>query len=192
MRSPLARFALLAVASVACALLATTSARADDCPPGSIYRTQDGYSFCEATICENDGHCNPTTEVCRPIALCLQVGTLDPKKTTLTGDAGQRLVVTQRCAPDKTCPQTTICSDKGRCVAKTVAEKMGILDTPSAASSASAGANGAGPAPSGKKSCGCHAVGADGQGSPAVGTGGLLAGVAIAITASRRRRRRDQ
>jgi MYXO-CTERM domain-containing protein len=177
------RPALVALLTVCAVFSASSAARAraeDDCPPGSVYRTQDGYSFCEPTVCDNDGQCNPATEVCRPIALCMQVGTLDPKKTTLQGDAGQRLVVTQRCAPDKTCPQTTVCSDKGRCVSKAVAEKMGIL-TVSSATQSQKPASG-----SEKRSCGCRVVGG-GNGDT---TAGFLASAGVAAIAIGRRRRR--
>lgn len=174
---------LLVLLLAACMIPLTTSAwAADDCPPGSIYRSQDGYSFCEPTVCENDGQCNPTTEVCRPIALCMQVGTLDKKSATL-GDAGSpRLVVTQRCAPDKSCPQTTVCSDKGRCVTKAVAEKMGILALTSAAPVSTT-------TPAEKKTCGCRAVG-EGAGIGDVAFGAVLSAGTLVMALGRRRRTR--
>ncbi len=177
------RHAARFVLPVLCTILTTSSARADDdCPPGSVYRTQEGYSFCEPTVCENDGQCNAATEVCRPIALCMQVGVLDEKRTTKEGDAGQRLVVTQRCAPDKACPQNTVCSDKGRCISKTVAEKMGILVVTPASPSRDAASAGE------KRSCGCGAVGADlDRGNASVDLGLAAFGVSIAL--GRRRRR---
>jgi hypothetical protein len=156
--------------------LSAANARASDCPPGSVFKSQDGYSWCEPTVCENDGQCNPN-EVCRPVPLCMQVGTLTADAATL-GDAGKRLVVTQRCAPDKTCPQTTVCSDMSRCVSKNAADKMGLL-TASSATPASGTDAGAGAA---KKSCGCRAVGHRTE-----STGGLLFAFALSLFAGRRR-----
>lgn len=132
-------------------LLVTGQAYAiEDCPPGSVSKTEDGYSWCEPTVCMNDGQCKPN-EVCRPVALCMEVGTLSERATT---DGSNKLVVTQRCGPDKACPTTQTCSDLSRCVTKAAAEKMGIL----AASSATA-TNA--PEPPKKSSCGCDAVGAE-------------------------------
>jgi hypothetical protein len=136
-------------------LLGAANAHANDCPPGSLYRSEDGYSFCEPTVCQNDAQCNPE-EVCRPIPLCLQVGTLTKDAASLT-DAGKRLVATQQCAPDQTCPQTTVCSALGRCVSKTTAERMGIL------SSSTAQPSGPGDPPPKKTTCGCRAVGEGGD-----------------------------
>lgn len=156
-------------------LVTTNTARADDCPAGSKFKTQDGYSFCEPTVCLNDGQCAPD-EVCRPIGLCMQVGTLDTK-TGLT-DAGQRLVVTQRCAPDKTCPQTTTCSEKERCISRVAADKMGLLTPPAANGATST-------TPEKKSSCGCEAVGSSGG----AGRGALAIAAAALVLLSRRRRR---
>lgn len=158
-------------------LVGSPAHAADDCPPGSVYKSQDGYTWCEPTVCENDGQCKPN-EVCRPVPLCMQVGTLSAGAPTL-GDAGKRLVVTQRCAPDKTCPQTTVCSDMSRCLAKTDADKMGLL-TSSSASPASSVATGAE-----KKSCGCHAVG-----SKTSNAGVLALAFAASMLAARRRRQK--
>jgi hypothetical protein len=157
-------------------------AHAEDCPPGSIHRSQDGYGFCEPTVCLNDGQCNPN-EVCRPVPLCMQVGKLTSDAATL-GDASARLVVTQRCAPDKSCPQTTVCSDLSRCVSKAAAEKMGLLTT-TAASASAAPASAAGE----KKSCGCRAVGARTESTTAASA---LLGVALAAVALGRRRSRTR
>ena len=161
--------------------LSTTAAFAADCPPGSVSRSQDGYAFCEPTVCQNDGQCNPD-EVCRPVALCMQVGTLDVDAATL-GTAAKRLVVTQQCAPDKSCPQTTTCSDMGRCLSKGTAERLGLLsrnDTKSAPA----------PADAAKKSCGCGVVGAS---HASGGFFALLAGVVVAtIRAARGRRARSR
>lgn len=57
------------------ALLSTTAARASDCPPGSVEKTEDGFTWCEPTVCANDGQCKPN-EVCRSVGLCMEVGTL--------------------------------------------------------------------------------------------------------------------
>jgi MYXO-CTERM domain-containing protein len=137
-------------------VLASGPARAlDDCPPGSSPRSDNGFTWCEPSVCANDGNCRPD-EVCRKVALCMQVGTVDP--------AG--------------------CSDLGRCLAKTTADKMGLLAAPGAsaapASSAAAGTAGA-------KTCGCSVPGAE-AGAPAARWGGLAAlGLLAAITFRRRR-----
>ena len=163
--------------------LVPSAARADDCPPGSIFRSQDGYSFCEPTVCQSDSQCNPD-EVCRPIPLCLQVGTLDPKAAALH-DGGQRLVATQRCGPDKTCTQNTVCSDLGRCVSRDTAEKMGVLSAASSGSPATSDAK----TGAEKKTCGCRAVG-----TPDLGAGlGLAVSTAlVALVAVRRRATRSR
>jgi len=164
--------------SLSASLLSATAAFAADCPPGSVSRSQDGYSFCEPTVCQNDGQCNPE-EVCRPVALCMQVGTLDVDAATLGGAAAKRLVVTQQCAPDKSCPQTTTCSDMGRCLSKGTAEKLGIL-TKTDAKTAPA------PADAAKKACGCGVVGTD---HASGGFLAVLAGVVVATTRAARGRR---
>lgn len=146
----------------------------DDCPAGSVHKSQEGFTWCEPTVCQNDGQCAPS-EVCRPVGLCVQVGKLTADAATL-GEAGQRLVATQRCAPDKTCPDTTVCSDMSRCVSKVDADKMGLLAAPTS----SAAPTSAGEA---KKSCGCHVPGAGGR------TAGALAAAALALVIARGRRR---
>lgn len=162
--------------AVGALLLASTARANDDCPAGSVHKTEDGFSWCQPTICQNDGQCT-ANEVCRPIPLCMEVGELADAGSK--SDAGKRLVVTQRCAPDKTCPQRQTCSDLGRCISKATAEKMGILTVAPAASALTNSE----PA---KKSCGCHAVGSE---SNAGHTGALGLGVALAaLLASRRRR----
>ncbi|HVH43450.1 MAG TPA: hypothetical protein VM925_13945 [Labilithrix sp.] len=156
-------------------LLSTSSARADeDCPPGSVHKTQDSFSWCEPTVCTNDGQCK-ANEVCRPVGLCLEVGTL---ADAATGDGPKRLVVTQRCAPDKTCPQKQTCSDMSRCITKAAAEKIGVLNV-SAAPSATPDPQGAA-----KKSCGCDVVGRRDTG----GAGAVGFGLALSFLARRRRR----
>ena len=155
-------------------LLSTSTARAEeDCPPGSVHKTQDSFSWCEPTVCTNDGQCK-ANEVCRPVGLCLEVGTL---ADAATGDGPKRLVVTQRCAPDKTCPQKQTCSDMSRCITKAAAEKMGVLNVATAASAAPDSQGAA------KKSCGCDVVG-----RRVTGTGGVAFGLALSLLALRRRR----
>ena len=173
MRSPFAfTFALLAFV-----LLGASAAHADeDCPPGSVHKTQDSFSWCEPTVCATDGQCSPN-EVCRSVGLCMEVGTL---ADAATGDGGKRLVVTQRCAPDKTCPQKQTCSDLGRCLSKSAAEKMGILAATPAASTSSATA---GSADTKKSACGCEVVGISSSTSP-------LAAVAVGLVVTALRRRR--
>lgn len=173
MRPLLLPLSCLAVSAV---LVGSPARAADDCPPGSVSRSQDGYTWCEPTVCENDGQCKPN-EVCRRVPLCMQIGTLTADAAVLE-DAGKRLVVTQRCAPDKTCPQTTVCSDMTRCLPTTDADRMGLLTSSSAAPS-----NGV-PTASDKKSCGCHAVG-----SSTGPTNLLAAAIALSMFWARRRRR---
>ena len=174
MISPLPR--LLLLAALGLSTLLATSARADDCPPGSVFRSEDGYTWCEPTVCENDGQCK-TTEVCRPVPLCMQVGTLSADAAVL-GDAGKRLVVTQACAPDKSCPQTTVCSDMTRCLPRTAAERMGLLTTSAPSAAPATGAAG-----EKKSSCGCDVVG--GGGPAPLGAAAL----ALALAGSIARRR---
>jgi hypothetical protein len=164
-------------------LLSSSTARADeDCPPGSVHKAEDGFSWCEPTVCTNDGQCKPN-EVCRPVALCMQVGTLGDAASDA---AGKRLVVTQRCVAGelggdpKTCPQKQTCSNLNRCVAKTAAEKMGLLEVASAPSTAPA--SGAG-GEAKRTSCGCDVVGARSGTSSAVAVG-----LALSLFAVRRKR----
>ena len=176
MRRPFALALAAELAALTSALLLASPAHAEgDCPPGSVQKSSDGFAWCEPTVCTNDGQCTPN-EVCRPIPLCMQVGTLgnDP-----TADGGQRLLVTQRCAPDKTCPQKQTCSDMSRCVTRAAAEKMGELEAASASPQAASGE------PK-KSACGCDLIGAGarGPGAPAA-----LA-LAVSFVACRRRRRR--
>jgi hypothetical protein len=151
-----------------------------DCPPGSIAKSEGGFDWCEPTVCLNDGQCSPG-DVCRPIAFCMQVGTVQPDAAAL-GDAGKRLVVTQRCAPDKKCPGTTTCLEMGRCLSKSTAEKIGLLDSaPAPSSSAPTGE------PAKKSSCGCDVPGNGQRGSVAIAS---LVGVGLVITVRRKRRSR--
>jgi hypothetical protein len=156
----------------------TATARADEeCPPGSVHKTQDGFSWCEPTVCANDGQCMPS-EVCRPVGLCMEIGTLGDAQAP---DGGKRLVVTQRCAPDKTCPQKQTCSDMSRCVSKAAADRMGIL-TASSAAPASSSASGSDPK---KSSCACD-LATKTYGS----NGSIVFGLAFGALALRRKRTR--
>ncbi|MCW5838156.1 MAG: hypothetical protein KIS78_37540 [Labilithrix sp.] len=175
-RRSLALFAVVSLSSTS-----TSTARAeDDCPPGSVHKTEDGFTWCEPTVCTNDGQCKPN-EVCRPVSLCLQVGAL---ADAASEDAGQRLVVTQRCVagrvPDepKSCPQKQTCSEMSRCVTKAAAEKMGLLATSAPSAPADAGG-----AEAKKSSCGCDVVGGRTPRAEA-----LAGACAIALLAARRRR----
>ena len=158
--------------------LAAPAAAITDCPPGSIPRSENGFDWCEPTVCQTDGQCSPN-EVCRPIALCMQVGAIAQDAATL-GEAGKRLVVTQRCAPDKKCPDTTTCSDMGRCITKTAAEKMGLLNAPAASASAAPGGEAK------KSSCGCDVPGT------ALGSFGFVASLAAIAGVTARRMRRSR
>jgi hypothetical protein len=175
----------LLVAAVSLILVSGSSSIAlaadDDCPPGSFQKSEDGFTWCQPTVCANDGQCKPN-EVCRSIALCMEVGSLADAGAVAAADAGnKRLAVTQRCAADQVCPQKQTCSKLDRCVSKATAEKMGIL----AASSSS-------PAPAGstepakKSSCGCRVVGSSSS-SPLFAIG---FGVFATMVAMRRRGRR--
>lgn len=183
MRSARRSAAPLAVISVlSTSVLSTSTVRAaDDCPPGSVYKTEDGFTWCEPTVCTNDGQCKPN-EICRPVGLCLQVATLGGSASE---NAGRRLVVTQRCVagrvPDepKSCPQKQTCSELSRCVTKAAAEKMGLLTAGTASAQTEAGG-----AETKKSSCGCDAVG--GRTSS---MGALASACALALLATRRRRR---
>ncbi|MBX3210243.1 MAG: hypothetical protein KF764_34745 [Labilithrix sp.] len=176
----IARSLLVAACVLSTTLLASAARADDDCPPGSVHKAEDGFTWCEPTVCANDGQCKPN-EVCRPMSLCLQVGTLGDAGAV---DGGQRLVVTQRCVagrvPDepKSCPQKQTCSEMSRCVTKAAAEKMGLLDVASApTASAPAGAGDEAKAPR----CGCDAVGARTK----TAEGALAFGLAVSLLAAR-------
>jgi MYXO-CTERM domain-containing protein len=180
----------LATALVSMLLLSASSARADDCPPGSKLKTEEGFSWCEPSVCTTDITCGPG-EVCAPYPLCVQVGTT--KQGAALGDAGKRLVATQRCGPDNECPDTTVCSNLSRCVAKVIVErnspKPATTPPPSkpggdvATSSASAGDE------TKKSSCGCHVPGAASP-LPFASAPALLA-VVLVLARTRRRIRPD-
>jgi MYXO-CTERM domain-containing protein len=165
--------------------LGATTARADDCPLGSVEKTERGATWCEPTVCDADMEC-ATGLVCRKVALCVDIGTLD--KGVAKPDAAQRLIARQRCGAEQACPQNTTCSEKGRCVTRAQADKAALV-APGAAPSASAGAGPSGDkADAPKKACGCRAVGASG-GERA---GSALALFGLAMVAARRARRADR
>ncbi|MBS2019747.1 MAG: hypothetical protein JST00_43190 [Deltaproteobacteria bacterium] len=176
---PLRLSPIVAAATVLALATGTATARADDdCPAGSKYKTEGEFKWCEPTVCDSDAQC-ATGEVCRPVALCVQIGKVDTKPGQ---DAGQRLITTQRCGEDKACPSTTVCTEKSRCVSRAQADKMSGL-TVKAAPSASAGGAGGEPA---KKSCGCGVIGAHGGETFGLALGAL--GVALALARRGRRR----
>jgi hypothetical protein len=152
----------------------------EECPLGSVEKTEGGQTWCEPTICDLDNQC-PVGSICRPVALCVEVGVLEASPTAKT-DAGQRLLVRQRCGLDKACPQRTTCSEKGRCITRAQADKAGLTAAP--------GTDGGGGAPtdgaSKKKACGCHVPGTSGG---ELGGSALALLGAIAIGARRRARR---
>jgi MYXO-CTERM domain-containing protein len=175
---------VLVALALGASLLVTRRAFAEsDCPPGSTAKSEGGFTWCEASVCLNDGSCRPD-EVCRTVPLCVQVGKVETGGPAVTKDGGTpRLVATGRCGPNKTCADsTTVCLEGGRCLARTVADKMGLL-TPVAAPAASAPPEAK---PAGK-SCGCRAAGTDGAtGSSA----GVVTALGLALLASARRARR--
>lgn len=156
-------------------LLVATPALADDCPPGSTQRSEDGYTFCEPSVCQSDDQCKPD-EVCRHVPLCMKVGSLEVDAALLGKAPAKRLVVTKACGPDKACPQDTTCSDLGRCLTKATAERMALLDTAPRADAKPE-------AP--KKACGCGVVGV-----PSKGLGAIA--VALTILGARARRARSR
>lgn len=160
-------------------------ARADEeCPLGSVQKSESGETWCEPTVCADDTQC-PTGSLCRPVPLCVEIGVL-PQAPGTKSDAGQRLLVRQRCGADKSCPQRTTCSEKSRCITRAQAERANLLSvaTPSA-SAASAGTPPAGGAGTPKKACGCDVPG---RSTGDVG-GAALALLGVAVIASRRRSR---
>jgi hypothetical protein len=162
--------------------IASSAHAQEECPLGSTQKSEGGQTWCEPTVCDLDDQC-PTGSVCRPIPLCVEIGTLEQAPGVKT-DAGQRLLVRQRCGADKSCPQRTTCSEKGRCITRAQAERAGLTASPSAA--ADAGAAGA-PVSAPKKSCGCHVPGTNGG---ELGGAGLALLGALAITTRRRTRTR--
>jgi len=172
------------LAAVAALCSVAAPARADeDCPPGSKSKSENGFTWCEPNVCERDDQC-AAGEVCRRIPLCVQVGKVDAKGGG-AGDGGERLVATQRCAAgDKPCPDTTVCSDKPRCLGRTQAERLGLLTAPAASGSAAAAPSSGASSGEKKSACGCDTVGA------APGTRAAAAFACFALVAGLRRRRR--
>ncbi|MBX3188851.1 MAG: hypothetical protein KF819_17665 [Labilithrix sp.] len=163
------------VAVVSSAWASTASAQPDDCPPGSIPKSEGSAQWCEPSVCDSDAQCR-AGEVCKPMPLCVQIGTIVPAGATTARATGERLVATHRCGADKRCPDTTTCSEKSRCISRAQADKMGLL-APSAST--------ASPEPA-KKSCGCRVPGGSSEGS--IGIVLALAGGSLAIQMRRRRR----
>ena len=177
---PMGTFALrLCLMSGAGLALLTASrvARADDsCPLGSTEKTEAGFTWCEPSVCDGAAACPPGS-VCRPVPLCVEIGTLDAGSP-----GGARLLVRQRCGANKSCPQNTTCSEKDRCVTRAQADKAGLLVlTDAGAAPAAEGAA----APK-KSACGCSTPGAHlGEGE-----GGVPALLALVALGARRRRAR--
>lgn len=169
---------LLVVVSVVLGTTGTALAQ-EECPLGSTQKSEGGQTWCEPTVCDQDTNC-PTGSVCRPVALCVEIGALE-QAPGVKSDAGQRLLVRQRCGADKSCPQKTTCSDKGRCITRAQADKAGLT---AAAGTGDAGA--AAPAAAEpKKACGCHVPGTSG-GEP---FGAALAMLGVLAVGARRRTR---
>lgn len=187
MRSPSS--ILVGVLSFASAMLAAGAASAlDDCPPGSRSKSEDGFSWCEPTVCANDAQCGPNM-TCRPLGLCMEVGHIADAGAKTT-DASSRLVVTQVCAPDRSCPQLQTCSVIGRCISMNEAQRMGVLGTPAASSSTGTALPGGEAAPK-KSGCGCDVVGASSSDRRGLFAALGLAG-AVAVVSGRRARGRQR
>ncbi len=169
----------LMIAAASAALTLPGTARADEeCPLGSVSKSESGETWCEPTVCDDSAPC-PSGLMCRPVALCVEIGTL-PQAPGTKSDAGQRLLVRQRCGADKSCPQRTTCSDKGRCITREQADRAGLLTAAAASSPAATTAPGAAP----KKSCGCDVPGRSGNG---LATSALAFAAAVVVVARRRR-----
>lgn len=185
-RSAARSFGVLAlIAASAMGVSVSATALADDeCPLGSIQKSESGETWCEPTVCDDTAPC-PGTLICRPVALCVEIGAL-PQAPGTKSDAGQRLLVRQRCGADKSCPQRTTCSDKGRCITREQAERAGLL---TAAAASNATGSSATPAPASKKSCGCSVPGSSGSGFASCALALLAAAVVIARRCSGSTRR---
>ena len=174
----------LSLAVAVGAMLCCSAARADDeCPLGSVQKSESGQTWCEPTICEIDNQC-PTGSVCRPVALCLEIGAL--ASSPGSRDAGQKVLVRQRCGANKSCPQNTTCSDKSRCITRAQADKAGLAVAPGTTAPAGSG-GAAAPADAPKKACGCQVVGSSGVDLGAC----ALAFLGVIAIAARRRRQRS-
>ena len=171
------------IAAAGVVLTSSRASRADEeCPLGSISKSESGETWCEPTVCDDTAPC-PNGLLCRPVALCVEIGTL-PQAPGTKSDAGQRLLVRQRCGTDKSCPQRTTCSDKGRCITREQADRAGLLTATTASGSASATGSTTTPAAAPKKSCGCDVPGSSGNG---LGTSALAFAGAVVVFARRRR-----
>lgn len=176
--------AVACVAALAVAVSVSGVARADDeCPLGSVQKSERGETWCEPTVCDNLTNC-PTGSLCRPVALCVEIGTLTEPPGTKS-DAGQRLLVRQRCGADKSCPQRTTCSEKTRCITRAQAERAHLVSVPGgggSAASAAPAASAASPSSAPKKACGCDVPGSSGGG---LGAGALALLGIVAVIARR-------
>ncbi|HEX7604001.1 MAG TPA: MYXO-CTERM sorting domain-containing protein [Polyangiaceae bacterium] len=147
-----------------------------DCPPGSVGKDENGFQWCEPTVCVTGADCGDRSKVCRPMALCVEVGTLGAE----AGAGPKRLVVRSQCASsDKKCPSQTTCLDGNRCMGTADAERMGIL--------VDAGTTAEAPR---KSVCGCSTPGAKAEGYGAFGAA-VLGAIAILRRRARRSSRRD-
>jgi MYXO-CTERM domain-containing protein len=163
--------------AMTCAFAATSARAEDDCPLGSVEKKESGDTWCEPTVCDTDVQC-PTGSICRPVPLCVEIGTLDRRPGDETDAAAStKLLVRQRCGEDKACPPKTTCSEKSRCITRAQADRAGLSAAPG---------TDAGLAPAAaKKSCGCHAPGTSGG---ETGGGALALLGALAMIARRRGR----
>lgn len=48
------------IAALASLAFFSSRASADDCPAGSRPKTEDGFSWCEPSVCLDDGNCDPS------------------------------------------------------------------------------------------------------------------------------------
>ena len=165
-RTPLAFSLALSISLVA----EVAFAQQETCPPGSTWKSQGGAGWCEPSVCAADMDCK-SGEVCKPIPLCVEIGKTEP------GTDGGVLMARQKCGENKSCPSGTVCSDKGRCLSKDAAEKLGLLGAPGAKTDGSS-------APP-KKACGCTTPGA-----PIGNAAAALVGLGLAVCVVRRRVRR--
>ena len=153
---------------VAALTMVSVASAEENCPVGSTEKKENGLTWCEPTVCETEAQC-ATGMLCRPISLCVEIGTVG------AGDAGNRLMVRQRCGENKSCPQNTSCLSSGRCVTPTQAASL-----PAASSSATPMA----PDAPKKSACGCDVVGS--SSSPL--TAALAALALVTATVARRRK----
>lgn len=168
------------LALVAGLLLVTSTASAADtfveCPPGSTKKDEGGFSWCQPTVCDNDTQCAPN--VCRPVGLCMQIGSLSKPGEP---DGGARLIATQICQEDKQCPTQQTCSLHARCVTQAQADKL-AANAPAKTTSE----------PAKKSSCGCSVIGANDSAATHYSLGAL--GISALLVLARRRgsRRKSQ